>query len=143
MVRVLRKLAVVCLLLAAQIATAQQRTHRVDPRNMYERVLAIVPWTGSGTKADPKRAMYTPTPTQMTPTSRSGIIGFQCIPSDDSKLALREYVAKDRAAFNQILADPSVKVFLKGRDKVEDIVAEFAKHSKNFDINHYLGVMAP
>jgi hypothetical protein len=137
MVRVLRKLAVVCPLLAAQIATAQQRTHRVDPRNMYERVLAVVPWTGAGTKADPKRAMYTPTPAQMTPTSRSGIIGFQCIPSDDGKLALCEYVAKDRAAFNQILADPSVKAFLKGRDKVEDAVGEFSKHVKNFDINHF------
>jgi len=104
---------------------------------MYERVLAIVPWSGAGTKADPKRAMFTPSPAQMSPTSRSGIIAFQCIPSDNGLLALCEYVAKDRAALNQILAAPSVKAFLKGRDKVEDIVAEFAKHSKNFDINRF------
>ena len=29
--------------------------YRVDPRNMDERVLAIVPWTGSGVYSDPKR----------------------------------------------------------------------------------------
>jgi hypothetical protein len=86
--------------------------------------------------------MYTPTPAQMSPTSRSGIIGFQCIPSDDGKLALCEFVAKDRAAFNQILADPSVKAFLKGRDKVEDAIVELSKHVKNFDINHF-GAMVP
>ena len=108
--------------------------HRVDP---YERALAIVPWSGSGSKTDPKRAMFTPSPAQMSPTSRSGIIAFQCIPSDDGLLALCEYVAKDRAALNQILTAPGVKSFLKGRDKPADIIAEFAKHSKNFDINRF------
>jgi hypothetical protein len=137
MVRFLRNPVAVFLLLAVQTATAQERTYRVDPRNMYERALIIVPWTGFGTKADPKRAMYTPSRAQMSSTSRGGIIGFQCIPSDDGRLALCEYVARDRAAFNQILADPGVKAFLKGRDKVDDIVAEFSKHSKNFDINHF------
>jgi hypothetical protein len=139
MVRFLRNPVVVCLLLAVQTATAQQRTHRVDPRNMHERILAVVGWIGAGTKADPKRAMYTPSPAQMSPTSRSGIIAFQCIPSDDGKLALCEYVARtgDRSAFNQILADPGVKAFLKGRDKVEDAISEFSKHVKNFDINRF------
>jgi len=142
MARSLRHSVVVCLLLTVQTATAQQRTHHVDPRNTYERVLTVVPWVGSGTKADPKRAKYTPSPAQMSPTSRSGILGFQCIPSDDGKLALCEYVAQNKAALNQILADPSVKSFLKGRDKVEDIVAEFTKHSKTFDINRF-GVRVP
>jgi hypothetical protein len=142
MVRFLRNPALVCLLLAVQTAAAQQRTHRVDPRNMYERVLAVVSWTGSGTKADPKRAMYSPSPAQMSPTSRSGIIGFQCIPSDDGKLALCEYIATDRSAFSQILADPNVKAFLKGRDKVDAAIAEFKKHSKDFDINHF-GAIVP
>ena len=104
--------------------------------------MAIVPWSGAGTKADPKRAMFTPSPAQMNPTSRSGIIAFQCIPSDNGLLALCEYVAKDRAALNQILAAPGVTAFVKGRDKVADIVAEFAKHSKNFDINRF-GVRVP
>jgi hypothetical protein len=142
MIRFLRNPALVCLLLAVQTAAAQQRTHRVDPRNMYERVLTVGPWVGSGSKADPKRAMFTPTPAQMSPTSRSGIIGFQCIPSDDGKLALCEYVSSTRAALSQILSDPSVKAFLKGRDKIDEAVAAFTKHSKNFDINHF-GVHVP
>jgi len=142
MARLLLKTAIVCLLLAVQAATAQQLQRHVDPRNTYERVLAVVPWTGSGTRADPKRAMYTPSLAQMSPTSRSGIIGFQCMPSDDGKLALCEFVARDKSAFNQLLADPSAKAFLKGRDKVEDAIAEFTKHSKNFDINRF-GVRVP
>ncbi len=141
MVRVLRNPAVVCLILAAaQTAVAQQ--HRVDPRNMYERVVAVVPWTGTGTKADPKRAMFAPTPSQLSPTSRSGILAFQCIPSDDGLLALCEFVAKDRAALNPILTAPGIKAFLKGRDKPADIIAEFTKHIKNFDINRF-GVRVP
>jgi hypothetical protein len=141
MVRFLRMLVVVCLFLAAaQTALAQQ--HRVDPRNMYERVMAIVPWTGSGTHADPKRAKYAPAPGQVNPTSRTGILAFQCLPSDDGLLALCEYVAKDRAALNPILTDPGVKAFVKGRDKPADIVSEFSKHVKNFDINRF-GVRVP
>jgi hypothetical protein len=143
MIRFLRNPALVCLLLAVQTATAQQSTHRVsDSRNMYERVLTVGPWVGSGSRADPKRGKYAPTPAQMSPTSRSGIIGFQCIPSDDGLLALCEYAAASRAAFNQILSDRSVKAFLKGRDKVDDIIVEFSKHSKNFDINRF-GVRVP
>src|SRR5258708_16693828 len=140
--RFLRNAAVVCLLPAVQTATAQQRTHHVDPRDVYERVLIVAAWSGSGTKADPKRGKYAPSPAQMSPTSRSGIIGFQCIPSDDGQLALCEYVASSRAAFSQLLSDPGVKAFLKGRDKVEDAAAEFLKHSKHFDINRF-GVRVP
>ena len=121
---------------------AVQAQHRVDPRNTYERVIAIVPWTGAGTKADPRRAMFTPSPAQMSPTSRTGILAFQCLPSDNGLLALCEFVAKDRAALSPILAAPGIKAFLKGRDKPADIIAEVAKHIKNFDINHF-GVRMP
>jgi len=142
MIRFVRNATVVCMILAVQTATAQQRTHHVDPRNMYERVLAVVPWTGAGSKADPKRAMFTPSPAQMSPTSRSGIIAFQCIHSDNGALALCEFVARDRSALNQILTAPGVKAFLKGRDNVQDAIAEFTKHNKNFDISNF-GVRLP
>src|SRR5258708_27161282 len=105
MIRFLRNAAVACLLPAVQTATAQQRTHHVAPQNLYERVLIVAPWSGSGSKADPRRGKYAPSPAQMSPTSRSGIIGFQCIPSDDGQLALCEYVAPTRAAFSQLLSD--------------------------------------
>ena len=59
-----------------------------------------------------------------------------------ANLALCEFVAKNRAAFNQILADRSVKAFIKGNDKIEDAVLEFKKHKKDFDINRS-GVRLP
>ena len=34
---------------------------RVDPRQTYHRVVCVVPYTGSGTAADPKRPLYAPT----------------------------------------------------------------------------------
>ena len=42
--RTIRNLAIVLSVLITEVAYTQQ--HRVDPRNMYERVLAVVPWTG-------------------------------------------------------------------------------------------------
>jgi len=99
----IRATALVCIGVVIPALPAQ---HRVDTRNMYERVLAVVPWTGSGARADPRRPMYVPAPAQMNPASRSGILGFQCVESDDKKVALCEFVAKDRSAFTQLLADP-------------------------------------
>ena len=69
----------------------------------------------------------------MRPDARTGILAYHFEESDDHKSALVEFVAADRAAFNTILADKSVKSFLKGRDKHEDAEAEFKKYKKNFD----------
>src|SRR5579871_184225 len=92
----------VFLLTAAGTIRAQPR---VDPRNMYERVLAIVPLAGAGTTANPQRPMYAPLPTAIDPASRTGILGYTYVLSDDGKFALVEYVARDRSAFSAILAD--------------------------------------
>ena len=125
-----------CALLCSFAVYAQKNLpFRVAPRNMYERVLAILPAAGSGTLVDPKRPMYAPTAAQMNSTSRSGILGYQCTESDDRKLLLCEFVAKNKAALQPILADNTVKSFLKGRDRIQDAIAEFQKHKKNFDIN--------
>lgn len=141
--RMLRGLSVICAFFCS-IAPVFTQNYRVDPRNMYERVLAVVPWTGSGTHGDPKRPMYAPAaaPAQVNPVSPNGILGFQCMASDDGKLALCEFVAKDRAALKPILTDPAVRAFLKDRDNIADAVAEFKKHKKDFDINR-LGVRVP
>ena len=104
---------------------------RVDARNMYERVLAVVPlMVGQGTFDDPKRPMYAPSPAQVqtATATRQGILAFTYVMSDDGLLALVEFVARDRSAFQAILADPTVKSFLKGRDKREDAEAEFLLH---------------
>jgi hypothetical protein len=76
--------------------------------------------------------------------SRQGIIAFSFVVSDDGKLALAEFVAVNRSAFKDLLADtrPQIKTFLKGRDKPEDIEVEFKKHKKNFDFSQ-LGAIVP
>ena len=126
---------------AASELTAQPR---VDARNSYERVMAVVPLTGSGTFADPKRPMYAPTPAEMQQATitRKGILGFTHVMSDDGTVALVEFVARDRAAFQQILGDRSIKAFLRGRDRREDMEAEFLKHKKNFNFATF-GVRMP
>ena len=126
-------------LLAGGSAFAQPR---VDPRNMYERVLAIVPLVGAGTAADPKRPMYAPAASAMNPTSRTGILGFTYVLSDNGRLALVEYVARDRSAFSAILADKSVQAFVKGVNQRPEIEAAFKALKKDFDFDHF-GVRMP
>lgn len=104
---------------------------------MYERVMAIVPYTGHGTHADPKRPMYAPTATAVSPAGRAGIIGYTCVPSDDGKVALCEFVAHDRSAFGSILTDPTVKSFLKGVNSSAEAEALFKQFKKDFDINKF------
>jgi len=50
--------------------------------------------------------------------------------------------AKDRNALKPILNDPTVKSFLKGRDKAADVALEFKKHKKDFDFSQF-GVRVP
>ena len=130
---------VVCLIAASSSLFGQQR---VDPRNMYERVRAIVPLVGKGTSDDPKRPMYAPAALS-DPTSRAGILGFVWTTSDDGNFALVELVAADRAAFKDILADTTIKAFLKGRDKREDMEAAFTLYKKNIDFDHFGVVVVP
>ncbi len=126
-----------CLPLAAQ--------QRVDARNTYERVLAVVPMVGSGTSADPARPDYAPLPPQPgAAPSRDGIIAFSYVVSDDGTLGLAEFVAVSRSVFKDLLADtrPQVKVFLKGRDSLQDALAEFQKHKKGFNFSQ-IGAIVP
>jgi hypothetical protein len=88
---------------------------RVDPKYTYSRVIAIVPIVGSGTASDPRRPQYAPL--LSTGPNQAGIIGYMQQLSNDGKLALVEFVARDRSAFSAILADKTIKVFIKGKDK--------------------------
>ena len=119
------------------IATCLPAQHNVDTRQLYERLYCVVPMTGTGTWADPKRPMHAPSPAQMNPSSRTGIIGFTHVLSDDGQSALVEFVARDAKAFAPILADKNIKSFRKGQDKREDIEAEFRKHKKDFSFDHF------
>ncbi len=130
-----------CLFIGALPSLAQPR---VDARNMYERVLAVLPLGGRGTFEDPIRPMYAPSPAELraATTTRAGILGFTYVLSDDGKSALVEFMAKDRSAFQNILADKNIKSFLKGKDKREDVELEFKKHKKDFDFDKF-GVRMP
>jgi hypothetical protein len=111
---------------------------------MYERILTVVPLQGSGSPEEPRRPMYAPAPATLKSAvaTRSGIIGYTYVLSDDGKYALVEFIARDRSAFQAILADKSIKCFVKGRDKLEDAVAEFQKYKKNVDVSSF-GVRMP
>ncbi len=116
------------------IAIGQQR---VDPGTTYHRVLAIVPIVGSGTFADPKRPMFAPTP--QAAATRSGIIGYQHLPSDDGKFALVEFVAVNRSAFAELFAstDPGVKYFEVGKASAADIQAAFQQKKASFSLSAF------
>src|SRR6266487_2742064 len=125
-------------LIASLPLPAQQH---VDSRNLYERILVITGVTGAGSFEDPRRRMYTPLPSAFKSAAvsrtRTGILGFTFVLSDDGQHALVEFVARDRAAFQQILADSSVKSFVKGKDKRADVEAEFKKYKKDFDFTQF------
>jgi hypothetical protein len=134
------------------IRPTAEAQRRVDARHTYERLIAVVPMVGKGTYDDPRRPKYAPvvnaaTAAQKSATAgaaRSGIIGYHAIPSDDGQYALVEFVAVDRAAFAEILADESLKgkVFEKGKGRREDMEREFVKHKRSFNLAD-LGVMVP
>jgi hypothetical protein len=85
--------------------------------------------------------MYAPVPRAGAPLSPDAIIAFSWQPSDDGKSAIVEFVARDRAAFAQILADPQLtgKVFERGKAARADIERELKKHRKDLDLDKFAG----
>jgi hypothetical protein len=117
----------------------------VPPEFAYQRLYARVPMIGAGTKDDPRRPMFVPVPSIGRPargeSDAPAIISFQMQESDDKQFALVEFVAADPDAFKLILqsTDPRVKAFVRGRDKKEDIEAEFKKHKRDFSLDNFGG----
>ena len=131
----------------------------VDPQNMYERVIAIVPMVGSGTDSDPRRPMYSSLPSAVsapltasasaitapvasappaTPLGGStGILGYAMVESDDGQSAIIELVARDRSIFQNMLADSTIQVFLKGRDTPQAAAAAFQKVKPSFSLANF------
>jgi hypothetical protein len=123
------------LLVLAAVVCAQ---HSVDPRNTYHRVICVVPMTGSGTAADPKRPKYAPASGSALPT---GIIGFTQVPSDDGKSAIVEFVARNRSAFDTIFADTTIIVYEKGSQSGTAIEAALQQVKKGFSLVQFEVVM--
>jgi hypothetical protein len=138
-----------CLLLTTILLHGQRR---VDPKNLYHRIICVAPLTGSGTATDPVRPKYAPwpLPAQQFPApkpvtsagqTQGGIIAFSYLPSDDGRFALVEFVAHTRAAFQPILSDPSIQVFEKGRVSRSTIEAALQKYRKSFSLEQFGTVM--
>lgn len=113
---------------------------KVDPKNTYTRVICVVPMVGSGTAADPKRPEYAPWPPISNP-SRSTIVAYSMKLSDDGRLALVEFVAWQRSAFQAIFNDKTVTVFEKSKDSKSTIETALKKYRKDFDLEKFGTVM--
>lgn len=122
--------------LLAQASAAIKPAPKVDARNSYSRVIAVVPIVGSGTVADPKRPKYTPWPPAKG-QSPTDIIGYSHIVTDNGQSAIVEFVARNRSAFQAILADKSITVFEKGKDKKNDIETALRKVKSDFSFDKY------
>ena len=106
--------------------------------------MAVVPLIGTGTHEDPIRPAYAPGPrprgSKLSKPDSTGILGFNFMMSDDKQHALVEFVARDRSAFKDLLADkrPDVKVYEKGKTKRSDIEAAFKKFKKDIDLDRFM-----
>jgi hypothetical protein len=133
---------VVCLLVAVGPAFSQ---HSVDPSAMYARAYAIVPMIGSGTWNDPMRPMFAPAQQQMIPGSRTGIIAFNQVQSDDGNFALVEIVAANAQQLalitNQMTAQLSTatgfQLFNRSTTSAATVQTAFQSLKKNFDITKF------
>jgi hypothetical protein len=135
--RVVTVLVMLSIVMSEIPASAQRR---VDARDLYERLVCVVPMTGRGTYEDPRRPLFTPA-TQASESQRegAGIISFSYQLSDDGNFAVVELVARDRKAFAAILGDrrPDIKVFERGKANAAVVEAEIRKYVKNFDVNKF------
>jgi hypothetical protein len=129
--------------LAVLVNTPLSAKRPVNPGQINERILAIVPMIGQGTLTDPRRPAYVPAQNGRADSGPdlAGIIGFRMVLSDDGRFALVEFVALDRSAFADLLADrrPEVRIFEKGRTRREDIETEFRKLRKEFELEQLTG----
>jgi|ERR1700678_1381428 hypothetical protein len=122
--------------LALALVVCAQR--RVDPRNTYHRAICVVPLTGTGTAADPKRPQYAPWPASQDP---QGIIAFYFEPTDDGKSAVVEFIAQNRAALLPLLNDKSIQAFEKGVSSQATVEAVIQQVRKDFSLETFGMVM--
>ena len=119
--------------------------HHVEAAVTHFRIIAVVPMVGTGKQGDPFRPAYVPLPPSgMLPASPDGILGYSVQLSDDRKHALVEFVARNPAAFKQIMADksPDVKVFIRGASTRAEIETYFRQYKKDANLD-LIGVVLP
>lgn len=115
---------------------------------LYERLICVVPMVGTGTVNDPKRPMFAPVAGQTTAEEapRKGfsypatMVGFRSVLSDDGMTAIVEFIARDRAAFQPILAQKASLFFWANPhlQSSDTLTQELRKFNKNFDLVSFL-----
>lgn len=130
-------------ILVCLCGSAQNR--KVDTRNQHERVIAVVPLIGRGTMEDPKRPMFVPVPGSVAASSRTDVIAFHFVPSDDGNFAIVELIARDRAGFAAVLnsADSRVKAFTSGSASRASIETAIRQYRKDFSLDTFGEVVVP
>jgi hypothetical protein len=127
--------AALCLSTLTQHIQAQ--TPDVDPRLTYQRLICVVPMTGTGTADDPRRPKYVPAEPSR---DRTGILAWNSIATFDGAFAIVEFVAADQSAFRDILADKSIKVFRRGKNLRDEIEVELKKWRGDIDFEKFFTV---
>jgi hypothetical protein len=123
---------VLCLLSGALTAGAQPQ---VDAKNLHERIVAVVPLTGAGTYADPKRPAFVPAGAAGAGTA-AGWVSWSWQPTDDGKMAIVELAARNPAAIREVLRDARiVAAFEKRKAKRGDVEREIRKYRKDFSLD--------
>ncbi len=109
--------------------------HAVDPYARYHRLICLVHLTGTGSASDPVRPEYTPASADAP--SRTGILAWSFQISDDGTMAVVQYVAVDRNAFQSIFADTRPEVLIFEIGKVDRSVIETAlqQFKKGFNLD--------
>ena len=143
-----------CIIAVALCANSQ--ILRVPDEALGERIVVVVPMVGKGTVDDPIRPKYAPVPMsfalreklrkegkleplreksqdELIDEEKLRIGAYSYVLADDGKRAIVEFVARDRAAFAEILKDATVRVVEKR--KLADVaeVDELKKAKKDFD----------
>lgn len=89
--------------------------------------------------------MFAPIPHQTTPGTRTGIIAFNQVESDDGKFALIEIVAANRLELSKITAPvtaalasvPGLQMFDRSTTPDATVQGAFQALKKNFDITQF------
>ena len=114
----------------------------VTPNPGAERLILVVPLTGSATAADDPRRPWL-LPPQGLP---SGILSYSWFPSDDGRLAIVQLTARDRSAFTSfataIAADPrpELRLFEPHRHSRLEVEAALKLLKRDFSLDLFRGL---
>ena len=129
---------------------------RVPDEALGERIVVVVPMVGAGTVEDPVRPKYAPVPMSFAlreklrkegkleplrnktdderiAEEKLRIGAYSYVLADDGKRAIVEFVARDRAAFTEILKDATVRAVEKRKIADAAELDELKKVKKDFD----------